>query len=264
MKTKAKSADIFALDRGFPMNIKPTQQSEKLTVGDSICAQNASWSFNETDVAENFSEHARRSIPLYDEGHRLILDISDFFLPSSGRCCELGCSRGELLTQLALRHKDKAIEWLGIDHSEAMIAEAKKQTSPTSITWLCEDICTAPLQTADLIIAYYTVQFVPPRLRQDLIDRLFQTLNWGGALVLFEKVRGPDARFQDMLTSLYTDFKLGNGYSPEEIIHKSRSLKGILEPFSTQANMDMLQRAGFKDITTVMKYLCFEGFLAIK
>ena len=114
------------------------------------------------------------------------------------------------------------------------------------------------------MIAYYTVQFVPPRLRQNLINRIFEALNWGGALLLFEKVRGPDARFQDMLTSLYADFKLNKGYTPDEIINKSRSLKGILEPFSTQANIDMLGRAGFKDTTSVMKYLCFEGFLAIK
>jgi len=28
--------------------------------------------------------------------------------------------------------------------------------------------------------------------------------------------------------------------------------------------MDLLKRAGFSDIMTIMKYVCFEGFLAIK
>jgi len=67
-----------------------------------------------------------------------------------------------------------------------------------------------------------------------------------------------------MQTSLYTDYKLERGYSPTEIINKSRSLKGVLEPFSTAGNIDLLKRAGFKDIMPVMKYLCFEGFVAIK
>ena len=49
-----------------------------------------------------------------------------------------------------------------------------------------------------------------------------------------------------------------------KIINKSRSLKGVMEPFSTKGNMDMLKRAGFKDILTVFKYGFFEGFLAIK
>ena len=54
------------------------------------------------------------------------------------------------------------------------------------------------------------------------------------------------------------------GYTPDDIITKSRSLKGVLEPFSTQGNVDLLKRSGFVDINTVQKYLCFEGFLAIK
>jgi tRNA (cmo5U34)-methyltransferase len=115
-----------------------------------------------------------------------------------------------------------------------------------------------------MIVCYYTVQFIDPSVRQELMDKLYASLNWGGALLLFEKVRGSDARFQDILTTLYTDYKLRKGYTPEEIISKTRSLKGVLEPFSTQGNIDMLKRAGFVDINTVQKYLCFEGFLAIK
>lgn len=81
---------------------------------------------------------------------------------------------------------------------------------------------------------------------------------------MFEKVRAPDARFQDMMSALYVDFKLQQGFSEREIVHKSRSLKGILEPFSTQGNIDMMKRAGFVDHMTVFKHLCFEGFLLIK
>ena len=81
---------------------------------------------------------------------------------------------------------------------------------------------------------------------------------------MFEKIRGNDARFQDMMGLIYNDFKLDNNFSPSEIIAKSRSLKGVLEPFSSKANIDLLKRAGFKDITTVFKFICFEGFLAIK
>ena len=66
------------------------------------------------------------------------------------------------------------------------------------------------------------------------------------------------------MTQLYNDFKFRNGFTGEEIVEKSRSLKGVLEPFSTQGNLDLLARSGFVDVTTIQKYLCFEGFLAIK
>ena len=53
-------------------------------------------------------------------------------------------------------------------------------------------------------------------------------------------------------------------YSPDEIVGKARSLKSVLEPFSTEGNLGLLNRSGFVDIMTVFKYACFEGFLAIK
>ena len=49
-----------------------------------------------------------------------------------------------------------------------------------------------------------------------------------------------------------------------DIINKSKSLKGVMEPFSSEGNLQLLKRAGFKDIVTVFKYLNFEGFLSIK
>jgi len=67
-----------------------------------------------------------------------------------------------------------------------------------------------------------------------------------------------------MMVGLYDEYKLEAGYSPEEIFGKTRSLRGVLEPFSTQGNLDMLKRAGFKDVLIVMKFISFEGYLAIK
>ena len=126
------------------------------------------------------------------------------------------------------------------------------------------DILLFDYEPCDLIVSCYTIQFVPPRVRQDLMTKIYQSLNWGGAFLFFEKIRAPDARFQDLCTGIYTDFKLENGFSEAEIVNKARSLKGVLEPFSTEGNLDLMRRAGFVDIMTVMKYVPFEGFLAIK
>ena len=86
---------------------------------------------------------------------------------------------------------------------------------------------------------------------------------WEEAL-FFEKVRAPDARFQDMTTTMYNDFKLNQGFNEKEILNKTKSLKGVLEPFSSKANIQLLKRAGFKDIMCIFKFINFEGFLAIK
>ena len=127
-----------------------------------------------------------------------------------------------------------------------------------------QDVVNYDFEKNDFLISFFTIQFIHPKHRQDLINKIYNSLNWGGAFLFFEKVRYNDARFQDIFTTLYNDYKLIMGYSPDEIINKTRSLKGILEPFSTKGNLDMLKRAGFVDITSIIKDISFEGFLAIK
>jgi tRNA (cmo5U34)-methyltransferase len=234
-------------------------------VGQKISAENAGWTFG-GEVADTFVDHIKLSVPLYDSGHDLTCQVSDFFVKSDSVCYEIGASTGELTRKLAEHNASKPdTRWIGIEVEEAMVKAARAHCADVpNITILHEDARLAELEKSDFIVSYYTMQFVPPRYRQELFDKIYETLNWGGAFVMFEKVRAPDARFQDIVTQLYNDFKFRNGFTGEEIVEKSRSLKGVLEPFSTQGNLDLLARSGFVDVTTIQKYLCFEGFLAIK
>lgn len=236
-----------------------------MNVGDDIVQRRANWSFD-GKVADTFVEHARKSIPGYDEGHAMICALSDFFCMPDSRCYEIGTSTGQLIAQLAHHHAHKpSIQWVGIDPVQAMIDKASAHcASYKNISMICEDIRLLDLENADLIVAYYTLQFIPPKDRQHVIDKIYHALNWGGGFIWFEKVRGPDARFQDILVNLYTSFKIQNGFSADEIIAKAESIKGVMEPFSSQGNLDLLKRAGFVDIMPVFRHACFEGLLCIK
>ena len=234
-------------------------------VGQNIETGNAAWTFD-GKVADTFVDHVRQSVPLYDEGHNLICQMSDYFVASTSTVYEIGTSTGELIRKVA-RHNEhrEGARFIGIDPIGPMVAKAREHCADTpSVAIIEDDARVHAYEKSDLIISYYTMQFIPPRDRQQLFDKLYEALNWGGALIMFEKVRAPDARFQDMAVGMYNEFKLSQGFDCEEIVTKTRSLKGVLEPFSTQGNLDLFARAGFKDVMSVMKYVCFEGFVAIK
>ena len=82
--------------------------------------------------------------------------------------------------------------------------------------------------------------------------------------ILFEKVRGSDARFQDIYNNLYYNFKRSQGFTNFEIVNKEKSLVGVMNPFTENANNDFLKRAGFVDIEYIMKEICFSGLVSIK
>mgnify|MGYP001371423320 CR=1 FL=1 len=88
-----------------------------------------------------------------------------------------------------------------------------------------------------------------------MVNKIYNSLNWGGAFFLYEKVRAPDARFQDYINHAFSNYKL-ESFTPEELVGKSNSLVGVMEPFSSYGNIELLKRAGFEDICTISKMLC--------
>ena len=234
------------------------------SVGQSISVADSRWNFGGS-VADTFEDHIGKSVPFYRRGHEVIAQLSDFFLYNGATMYELGCSTGALTKKIAERNKDRHVTMVGIEVEQSMVDAAERNTADLRGVDIRQgDVTEAEFEPADLILSYYTIQFIRPAKRQALMDKIYASLKWGGAFIMFEKVRAPDARFQDMMVQLYTDFKLDQGFDEHEVVHKTRSLKGVLEPFSTQGNTDMMARAGFKDQMTVFKHLCFEGFLAIK
>ncbi len=231
--------------------------------GDEIVAKNADWKFS-GNMVDNFEKHVRKSVPLYEEGHELAIKLSDYFVKNDSICYELGSSTGRLSYKLAKHHEFRDAKFVGVDIEKDMVTKANELYKNPNLSFVCDDMNTMEFEKSDLIVSYYTIQFIHPKLRQQLIDKIYECLNWGGAFILYEKVRANDARFQDIISNLYMEYKLDQGYEAQEIIAKAKSLKGVLEPFSTEGNMDMLKRAGFVDILTVQKYMNFEGFLVIK
>ena len=230
----------------------------------ALLQERSGWSFS--NISNQFDKHVALSVPLYHESRNLAVCFSDFLIKTDSLVIDLGCSTGTFLKLLAERHANKSdLLMIGVDSVESMISKSKKQSNDSRIQYICEDIVNYELQdSAQLISAFYTLQFIHPRHRQEIINRIYRSLDWGGGFIWSEKVRATDARFQDWETDLYLEFKSENGFNNDEIRNKQLSLRGVMEPFSTTENRLMLQRAGFKDFICISKYLCFETILAVK
>jgi len=223
------------------------------------------WNFG-GNVAPNFVDHILRSVPFYKNGHEIIIKSSDFFLKNGSVCYDIGSSTAELLINLS-KFTNKKVKFIGLDSEKKMVNFSKKLIKKKKIKNILikqADILKHKLDKADLIVSYYTMQFIEPKFRQFFLNKIYKSLNWGGGFFVFEKIRGNDARFQDILTSLYHEFKENNGFSIKEIDKKAKSLRGVLEPFSDLGNIGLIKRAGFTDIQPVFQYLNFKGYMCIK
>tara|TARA_Y100000741_G_C18105323_1_gene498570 strand:- start:38 stop:748 length:711 start_codon:yes stop_codon:yes gene_type:complete len=232
-----------------------------INVDKKITTKKAGWEFNKS-VAKNFNSHVIKSVPFYEISHDLVEKFSDFFIKNNSNVYDIGCSTGLLAQKVYNSHKEKNINLTAIDYSKHMIDEIKVKKS--KVKFINSNIETFKFKKSDFVYSLYTMQFINPAVRQKIFDKIYKSLNWGGGFVIFEKIRGADARFQEMLTFLYYDFKSNNGFNSDEILSKERSLRGKLDPYTYNENIKFLKRAGFKDIMPISQYLCFVGFLAIK
>lgn len=231
-------------------------------VGDGIRTLAGSWTFG-GEVPAAFDSHVERSVPAYHECHAMIADLADQLVPAGGRCYDLGCSTGALTALLAERLAPRRAEVVGVDREPDMVRQAAERCAQLSgVRLLTSGVEELELEPADLVVSYYTLQFVPLRVRREVLESIRRALAPAGALILFEKVLAPTARSQEVAVGAYHDWKRGQGFSDDEIAAKARSIRGVLQPLSPAENEAMLRRAGFGDVMHVFRWVLFEGVVA--
>ncbi len=237
-------------------------ESVHLEVGDGITTLAGSWTFG-GDVPSAFDSHVARSVPSYSECHDLIADIADQVMPHGGRCYDIGCSTGALTSILSERLGSRRAEVIGVDREPGMIDRARSRCAGMPyVSFQTASLEELSMERADLVVSYYTLQFVPPRERLGILENIRRALAPAGALILFEKVLAPTARTQEVANGAYSDWKRRQGFSDEEIASKTRSLRGVLQPLSPQENVALLRRAGFGEVMHVFRWVLFEGLVA--
>lgn len=224
--------------------------------------------FNE-EVANVFDDMVSRSVPFYDEIHRIILDIARYSIQDDATIIDLGCSTGTtilLLEKLLKKHNQNAT-FIGIDNSEEMLKKCQEklaQKKVRNVRLICEDLTKVELPSSQFIVMNYTLQFLTPEARNKLLHKIYLSLNKDGVFILTEKIKSNNTTINNLLVDLYYDFKRRNGYSELEISQKREALENVLRPTTTEKNIELLKDAGFKKVEILFRWYNFACFIGIK
>lgn len=224
----------------------------------------SSWEFDDK-ISDIFDNHVIQSVPSYEQIQNIVSHISDFFIEKNGVVYDLGCSTGETIQRINMRHFEKKINFIGIDNSKAMIDKAKEKNKfYDNIKFENNSISNYDFESdTNLVISILTLQFLNIEQREQVIKNIYNSLSKGGAFLFVEKVYSSYSQTQDIYTQIYHDYKEEHGLLPDDIRNKDKSLRGVLVPLSLEDNIKMLEKLNFK-VEVFFKYLNFTGFLAIK
>jgi tRNA (cmo5U34)-methyltransferase len=224
----------------------------------------APFEFNQK-VAEVFDDMVARSIPFYQEIHRLIVDLTHRYYQGRGKVYDLGCSTGTTIELLERSFGEKPISFVGVDTSGPMLEFAKKKCSHVrQVDFLLEDMTEVDFQEAEVVIFNYTLQFLKVDKRAQLLRKIYDALLPGGCLILSEKIKSPSEKMESCITDLYYDFKRRNGYSELEISQKREALENVLVPLSPHEQITMLEEVGFNAPEMLFRWYNFASYLALK
>ena len=215
------------------------------------------FAFDES-VAEVFQDMIRRSVPGYETVVGLTGLIAARHLPAGGVCYDLGCSLGASSHAVLRAVGERDCRIVAIDGSEAMIERARGLAAEESrITWAVGDIREAEIDSADVVMLNFVLQFLPPEDRLPLLTRIREALVPGGVLLLAEKLAAsPDVE------EVHLDFKRANGYSELEIAQKRTALENVMRIDSLEAHHERLAAAGFGKVETWFRCLNWGAMIA--
>ena len=229
-----------------------------------------SFEFN-AEVAEVFDDMLERSVPFYKEQQAMIISLCRELWPPGTIIYDLGCSTATTLTGLA-HELSSEVRLVGYDNSRPMLDKASIKVRESNYQPRIElrygdlngDLVKTPLHNAGIVIMGWTLQFISPSRRDEVIRWIYASLVDGGALLVTEKVLTNAKPLSDFYTNLYHAFKRKRGYLEVEIARKREALENVLVPYRSADNLELFQRNGFKVAETFFQWFNFAGYLCIK
>lgn len=219
-------------------------------------------------VASVFPDMIRRSVPGYDTIIPMLGVFAEKYAQANSNVYDLGCSLGAATLSIRRRIQQENCKIIAVDNAEAMVDKCKQNvgndSSLTPVEVICEDILNVEVSNASLVVINFTLQFLAPDIRAELLTKIHQGLNAGGVLVLAEKVVYDNQQQQSFYDELHTSFKRANGYSELEISQKRTALENVLIPDTSEKHIERLKACGFEFVTTWFQCFNFSAFCAVK
>jgi len=219
-------------------------------------------------VASVFADMIQRSVPGYATVISMIGVIAADYAQPGTSCYDLGSSLGAASLSMSQRipHSDCTI--IAVDNSSAMITRSREligqNEGTVPIELICADIQDVKIENASVVVLNYTLQFIPPEERLQLLERICRGLVDKGILILTEKLNFSDKTIVEEFDELHIGFKRVQGYSDLEISQKRTALENTLIRDSLETHQSRLSEAGFSKSRLWFQCLNFASLIAHK
>jgi tRNA (cmo5U34)-methyltransferase len=221
-------------------------------------------------VVKVFPDMISRSVP----GYSLIVPMMGLlarqYAQAHTKLYDLGCSLGAVSLAMRAAVRAEGASIVAVDNSLEMIRELQKKLQDPGndpglpVEPVHQDILETRIENASVVVLNFTLQFVSPENRLELLSGIAAGLKPGGVLLLSEKVCFEDSLEQELQTTWHHDFKRAQGYSELEIARKRDALENVMQPDLMSQHTERLLEAGFSRTYQWFQGLNFVSMIAFR
>ena len=217
---------------------------------------------------EGFDEHIEKSIRGYSNLLEDVISMSRYFVENDTNIVDIGCSTGKLTKAMIEHNEDHCShgKYVGIEIAEGFFKDLenrKEELKLYDVDFVLDDIRNYEFTNCSLVTSIFTLQFMSKKDRLNVIEKIYDGLNDGGAFIFAEKTICENALVQDMITFNYYDYK-SKSFDADDILDKERTLRHMMKPNTWNEINSMIHEAGFSDVQPFWRNHAFVGALAIK
>lgn len=194
--------------------------------------------------------------------------LAERFAKPNSNIYDLGCSLGAATLSMRRHINRENCQIIAVDNSSAMVERCKLHInayrSDTPVNVIEADIRNIEIENASVVVLNFTLQFLSPDDRQNLLEKIYAGLRPGGILILSEKYIFKNAVANELLIDLHHDFKRANGYSELEISQKRSAIENVMKPDPISSHKERFKHIGFSSYEVWFQCFNFGSMFAIK
>jgi tRNA (cmo5U34)-methyltransferase len=198
------------------------------------------WSFE--GFANDFDSHVREQLPWYELVTESVAYIARNYLPTYGLIYDIGCSTGNMSKALFPLIDERMGTILALDNDDSMVKAYQHNIIRNRVGVLQARAEEFDYEEFDVAIVFLTAMFLSVDTQAVFIDKLYDQLKVGGAIIIVDKTCEDEGYFSTVMKRLTMYWKLKNGAHAEDIINKELSLSGVQRPIDS----DLLRMFGAK------------------
>jgi tRNA (cmo5U34)-methyltransferase len=185
------------------------------------------WTFKSVEIADAFDAHVREQLPWYDLTTGIITHVARHYIPQGGKVYDIGASTGNVGRAIADTLEARNATLYAIESSKEMCE--KYQGGGTIVH---ADATEYEFEPFDFCVCFLVLMFLSPAQRANLLCRLLNVINKGGAILIFDKCQSVGGYPSTIMQRLTLAGKITAGANPSDVIAKELSLAGAQRPLA--------------------------------